>query len=379
MRNIYIQKLSVLTFALLLFQTKLFSCNLSDYALTSISGTGPYTIETRLCVGGGVNGLITGADNDTYDILFAFYSTDPTFSITSFSPVGITSIPTGGYMPGFDVGVLGAPFDSQGNIYYMYDPFTYPGGPLACVTSTALCGNIFSQCINLTFETNVKPDSIRAFGVEGAGNPVAGCSPNPDMLINFNLLLPVFWSMANAYRVNNSKVNVNWTTLSEIDNYFFTVEKTDKLMEGLNHHNQPDNLTVWTTCGIVYGTNTNHKMDYTFTDDNPFSGLSYYRIKQTDYSGKFTYSKIMLANDASAQGDISIYPNPAGSVLNLEFAGLKSMALINMLGEKVYEQYDSSGNFYHSIDIQTIPEGLYILRINKVNDELVSYKIKIAH
>ncbi len=380
MRNFYIPKF--LLFCLLLFSSSstTFSCNLSNYSLTSVTGTGPYTIVTQLCVGGGITGGVRGADANTSDFLFGFYSTNPTFTVTSFSPSTVTGFITGCTSVGIDAGaILFDPFNAQGSIYYFNDGSTSCTQPFACINSTALCGNVYSQCTNFTFVTNVLPDSIKVFGVEGDGNPVAGCYPNPDMLINFNALLPVFWSTVNAKKINEKEVVINWTTLSEVNNYFFTVEKTDELASGLNHHNQPEDLTIWTQCGIVNGTNTNSRKDYSFIDNNPISGLSYYRIKQTDYSGKFSYSKIVVVSSVSENEMLKVYPNPSKNILTVEYDGLKSIFLLNMLGEKIYEMKNIENNLLHTFSTQNFSEGMYVLKIIGWNNEVVSHKIEIIH
>ena len=380
MKNLYIPK--ILYFCLLLFLSskQSFSCNLSNYTLTSITGTGPYTITTQLCVGYGITGFVSGADANTRDILFGFYSTDPTFSISSFSPLSITGFSTC-TMDGIITGsILFDPFNVQDGVYYV-DPGTAPCAtrPYACINTTALCGNVAQQCTNFTFVTNVLPDSIRVFGVEGDGNPVAGCYPNSDMLINFNALLPVFWSTVNAKKINDKEVVINWTTLSEVNNYFFTVEKTDELAAGLNHHNQPEDLTIWTQCGIVNGTNTNSRKDYSFIDNNLISGLSYYRIKQTDFSGKFSHSKIVVLSSFSENEILKVYPNPSKNILTVEYDGLKSIFLLNMLGEKIYEMKNIENNLLHTFSTQNFSEGMYVLKIIGWNNEVVSHKIEIIH
>jgi hypothetical protein len=380
MKNLYIPKILYFCLVLFLSSKQSFSCNLSNYTLTTITGTGPYTITTQLCVGAGITGAVRGADANTRDILFGFYSNDPTFSITSFSPLSITGFSTC-TMDGIITGaILFDPFNVQDGVYYA-DPGTAPCAtrPYACINTTALCGNVAQQCTNFTFVTNVLPDSIRVFGVEGDGNPIAGCYPNPDMLINFNALLPVFWSTVNARKINEKEVLINWTTLSEIDNYFFTVEKTDELASGFNHHNQQTDETVWTQCGIVNGTNTNSRKDYSFIDNNLISGLSYYRIKQTDFSGKFSYSKIVVLSSFSENEILKVYPNPSKNILTVEYDGLKSIFLLNMLGEKIYEMKNIENNLLHTFSTQNFSEGMYVLKIIGWNNEVVSHKIEIIH
>lgn len=383
MRNLYIQKIITLCLLVFLTNATVFSCNLSNYTLTSITGTGPYTIVTRLCVGYGVTGAVRGADQATRTISFGFYSSAGTVTISSFSPASITS--GRGFsnctMTGANIGTQGSPYNSQGTIIYI-DPGYYGivpcvAQPFGCITSTALCGNVAQQCIDYTFVTNIRPDSIRAFGVEGAGNPVAGCMPNPDMIIDFTLLLPVFWSTVNARKINNNEVAINWTTLSEVNNYFFTIEKTDKLAEGLNHHSQQVDETIWTQCGIVNGTNNNTATSYSFVDKTPFPELSYYRVKQTDFSGKFSYSRIVVVSSFNEREQVKIYPNPVKDLLTIEAENLKSILLINMLGKKIYESKIISDKI-NTINTQNIPKGIYLLKLEATDGNISTSKIKIT-
>lgn len=379
MRNLYNSKAIFLFLWCLLPITNIFSCNLSSVSLLTITGTGPYTITIKLCVGGGLTGATRGADNDTRSVVFAFYESG-SFTISSFSPANMTGSFTTCSMPGTNIGAQGSPFNSKGTIMYI-DPGYYGIAPCVtkpyqCVTSTANCGNASQQCTNFSFVTNVIPDSMRVFGVEGAGNPVAGCTPNTDMFINFGGLLPVFWSTVSAKKISETEVSVNWTTLSEVNNYFFTIEKTNELLEASNHHGSQEDLSVWTQCGIVNGTNKNNVMNYSFTDKNPFPGVSYYRIKQTDFSGKFSYSRIVLVSEVNKKREIKIYPNPAKDILTIEAEDVKSISLLNMLGMKVYES--KADNYeIHTIRTQGIPIGIYLLKLEMTDGTFSTSKIRI--
>lgn len=366
---------------MLLFSNNLISCNLSSYTLKSITGTGPFTITTTLCVGGGITGTTKGADNDTRSIAFSFYSSDPTFAISSFLPANITGSSSGCTMPGFSVGPLAAPFNSDGTIYYT-DPGYYgiapcTTTPFQCITSTALCGDVTSQCIDFIFTTNVLPDSIRAFGVEGGGNPIAGCYPDADMQIKFNSLLPVFWSSVSSKYINENTVSVNWTTLSEVNNNFFTIQKINSLdgttVNGTHNHD----FLEWQDVGIVYGTNRNISVNYQFIDENPYVDKTYYRIRQTDFDYKYSYSRIVLALNNNKTSEIKIYPNPTNDKLNIEYKYAKRISLVNTLGAEIYVN-DNSNDDLNIIDVAEIPKGLYILKIEKENGDIHTDKIIIG-
>jgi hypothetical protein len=79
--------------------------------------------------------------------------------------------------------------------------------------------------------------------------------------------------------VFNEKVEVSCSTCSEINNDFFTIEKSMDLKN-------------WEIAGKLYGAgNSNKLIYYKITDNNHFYGNSFYRLKQTDFDGKSTYSE----------------------------------------------------------------------------------------
>lgn len=382
MRRLYNKKCFLIVFTCFIAVNNLFSCNLSNLTLTSITGTGPYTINVSLCIGYGRTGGVRGADNDTRSITFAFYRTAGAVTISSFSPANITS--GRGFsnctMSSANIGPQGAPYNSRGTIIYI-DPGYYGiapcvSQPYACITTTALCGNVGQQCTNFTFVTNVRPDSIRVFGVEGGGNPVGGCYPNSDMLINFTSMLPVFWNDVAARRVNDKQVMVNWSTLSERNNYFFTVEKTDELVERTDHHNEEVDMSVWTQSGIVNGTNLNRYQNYTFVDNQPFSGVSYYRVKQTDFDGKSSYTRIVVAEPLRETKKILVYPNPAKEILTIEGENLQRVSIINLLGEEL-SRYNLNNTEMNSIDTHLLPKGIYFLKVENIMGDISTYKVCI--
>lgn len=190
MRNLYTHLLVVLCF--LGLTGHLIACNLSSVSLTSVvynPGPGTYTINFQLNVGQGRSGNLTGADGDTRTIAIAFYRSCGPMSISSMSPTTLNGAFTGCNMPGYDLGPQGVPFNCQA-MYTYIDPGYYGvppcvTQPFGCIVSTTLCGNVQSAAYNMSVTVNQMPDSLRVFGVEGAGNPVGGCYPNMDMMISF--------------------------------------------------------------------------------------------------------------------------------------------------------------------------------------------------
>lgn len=129
---------------------------------------------------------------------------------------------------------------------------------------------------------------------------------------------------------DKNHVHLNWKTLSEINNDYFTIEKSN---DGLEYEK----------VSIIDGSgNSNHELSYSTTDTEPYEGLSYYRLKQTDFDGKFSYSKIQAVDfNLSPEFYLNVYPNPTTSDnINLQIVNAKDESIqINisdMLGKEVY-------------------------------------------
>ncbi len=113
---------------------------------------------------------------------------------------------------------------------------------------------------NWVFNTGLQIDNVSIIKV--------GC-PLPISLDGF---------VARPYREN---VILSWTTRSEINNDHFEIQRKE---------------SEWKTIGIIDGSgNSTSPVHYEYTDKNPISGTNYYRLKQVDYDGKFTFSSIVVA------------------------------------------------------------------------------------
>ena len=77
-----------------------------------------------------------------------------------------------------------------------------------------------------------------------------------------------------------SAVLLKWTTASETNNNFFTIERSS-------------NGTEWTEIGSQKGAgNSSTILNYELYDFQPLLGVNYYRLKQTDFDREYTYSVI---------------------------------------------------------------------------------------
>jgi len=168
-------------------------------------------------------------------------------------------------------------------------------------------------------------------------------------------------------KVNLTNVELKWGTAVEINNDYFTIFRST---DGESY----EELTEIAGAG-----NSNYELEYSVIDDNPIKGIAYYKLKQTDFDGKYEEFPPISVNFISGKGSIKIYPNPVteGSPVNVSYVNN------NFSGENVdIEIYDISGKLVFSesfeknnTDFQTtlnisndLTQGNYIITITTEYD-----------
>ena len=107
------------------------------------------------------------------------------------------------------------------------------------------------------------------------------------------------------YSFSIDKNKLTWTTSSEINNDYFTIERST-------------NMLNWEIIGTVEGSGfSNTKITYDFIDNNQLPGHNYYRLKQTDYDGSYEYfDAISVYVDSDM--NINVYPNPSDGIVYIK-------------------------------------------------------------
>ena len=176
--------------------------------------------------------------------------------------------------------------------------------------------------------------------------------------------LPIRLLSFTATPTENSSVKLDWATASETDNDFFTVERSR------------DGRT-WNAVKEIAGAgNSSLQINYTAVDTSPYYGLSYYRLKQTDFDGQFSYSQIrsVSIDENLALPQITIYPNPSSSLITIEGEESKiaESRIYNIQGQDLsaFIKVVESKDFAITLDISNLQDGIYILKtkntVNKV-------------
>lgn len=171
--------------------------------------------------------------------------------------------------------------------------------------------------------------------------------------------LPVEWLYVDAKEIAGAQVEVSWQTAQETNNDQFDVERSAT-------------GAIWENVGEVGGNiSSSGPTDYQFIDAFPAIGLSYYRIKQTDLDGTFSYSNtVQVELSGGLATRIHLYPNPVIDKVYLKgfISPEGSIQVFNAVGQKVKEKVlDSLPNASIReplVDLSDLPTGFYIIRID---------------
>jgi hypothetical protein len=156
---------------------------------------------------------------------------------------------------------------------------------------------------------------------------------------------------------SNNVISLNWNTATENNNAYFNIEKSS-------------NATTWETITKIKGAgNSNKQLQYIFNDKNPANKEQYYRLKQTDFDGKYTYSDMINVNCSNAKNIISVFPNPNNG----------SFTINTSIANCTYELYNSEGKLMENklldkgqnfVSVNQNPSAIYFIIIKNATEIL---------
>ena len=165
------------------------------------------------------------------------------------------------------------------------------------------------------------------------------------------------------------QIKLSWTTASEINNDFFTIEKSK------------DGVNYFTAVGQTKGAGTSTEPhNYSLNDPRPYKGTNYYRLKQTDYDKTNTYSDVIAVDYMpKTWGNVSVYPNPANDRIMIEAVVTEdkdvTIEITDVLGKTVKESKHSlnEGKNTVKIDLSEQANGIYMIYIkDKTTNEVIT-------
>ncbi len=208
----------------------------------------------------------------------------------------------------------------------------------------------------------------------GAGSPEwsgPGILSGPVIISNGTLPVELVYFKASILTINN--VLLTWETATETNNNFFSIE----------HSTDAVNFEVIEQ--IKGANNSNRSLSYEYSHNAPTLGTNYYRLKQTDYDGKYSYSNICFVKiDAIIKLSVKVYPNPALNkvfTISITSAELSNtlVTLLDYSGNELYTKTNlqSVNGIIESNELKTeLPSGVYIIRVSNT-DAVVNQKLVI--
>ena len=168
---------------------------------------------------------------------------------------------------------------------------------------------------------------------------------------------------------DNERIQISWTTASELNNSHFTIEK----MNGSNFQLLNQLPGAGNTTTLQY---------YETYDDQPDNGINYYRLTQTDYDGRsdvFGPITVRFSKDGNLM--LTTYPNPATDYLNVTWSGKSSgdyfLTITDCNGKNCFREKIKEGTMHTSVPLLNFAKGLYLVSLeNDMNQVKEKFEIR---
>ena len=234
--------------------------------------------------------------------------------------------------------------------------FTYPT-ILKASTPNDGTESISVPFSNQTFTGRIR---IRALGnvFYDISNSNVTISPNP---------VPVKWISFTGEKIKNNAVKLNWD-VNELDNHLYIIERS------------LDGQTFSAIGEIGASTAPGNIHSYTFTDTKPFASINYYRLKQIDKNGSYSYSNTITISFDEYIGGWVVYPNPTSEFVNLfsnsNYSKLQ-VSVYDAIGKLVYTQNKQAvvkGEII-KVPLSGFAKGVYSIKVEANNTESITKKV----
>ncbi len=213
------------------------------------------------------------------------------------------------------------------------------------LTGVTMSLDVFTPTITSHGSTGIAAEiDVNSFSEFYAGTDSDDPSaPLPINLVSFN-------AESEGYQVL-----LTWETASETNNDFFTIEKSS---DGVG----------FTELGKVSGAgNSSELLSYQYIDQYPFGGKSYYRLKQTDFDGEYSYSEVVVVQNM-LDLSLNIYPNPIHDKATVQFnqkieLSSVDVSVVDMTGRLIQSSISKINDSIIDIDLSSVVPGIYYATI----------------
>jgi hypothetical protein len=280
---------------------------------------------------------------------FRYY--DVSAAMNGGNPV---NIPVGGELDAFNIAFGNG--SGVSNVQLVAFPVTGPGsaGPNdATEFYVAMNSGDVTDNVNRFYD-----NGVNSFGLSN--------TPGQSLVGLTGIVLPVSYTHIEASKSNNSAV-ITWGTATEKNNAGFEIErsKDGKAFSKIGYQRS-----------LAVNGNSSSNLEYSYTDNKTLSGINYYRLKQVDVDGNSRYSQVVSVIIDQA-GSIKTFPNPAVNKITVEGAGVQSIEVYTIAGQKLNVPV-AYGTVSHEVNTAALASGNYTLRITTASG-VTNQKIVVQH
>jgi alpha-tubulin suppressor-like RCC1 family protein len=190
---------------------------------------------------------------------------------------------------------------------------------------------------------------------------INGTAASNTAIVVFNSTLAVRWGNIFAFRQNHN-LKIQWSTTQENNVSHYDVERSS--------NGRDWNIAI----PFIPANNLTTAYTYLQTDNDYTSERVYYRVKQTDMSGRYTYSAVVTVAADNGIEKLVIYPVPVQNTFqmsNINPKDIKKVELITINGSYVRTWFSAQSSY----DISNISKGMYIIKITTTDDSAVFSKL----
>lgn len=185
--------------------------------------------------------------------------------------------------------------------------------------------------------------------------PFFGSEVNLNAIDPVDVALPIELVSFTIDILEDDRIKLHWKTANEIQNHGFEIEK--RVQE-----------EKWVKIGFVLANQSQSDNEYSFLDPNPSKGINFYRLKQLDIDGKFSYSNIISIYFSNTNG-FEVFPNPVTNELFIEGINTGFYQITNSVGIPVMKGVLKE----KSIGVSELPTGIYIIFIDNKNSKFLKW------
>lgn len=329
--------------------------NRIDWYIEDTTGNYVVPFTTRAAINGGnetkipVTLSITGAGTNPGYLSFSTYET-----VTDLNTAYPTTVTTMDNTSGVDGSLQVV------DRFWIIDTNNYALPPVATLALTyddaanEIAGSNTIDENNLQAQRwNPNTDSWESlvFGTNDAtNNIVSGINTAPEFfrvwtLVDNSQPLPVTLTSFDG-SCSGREVTLNWTTVSEVNNDYFSIERS---VDGVNFE------TVGTISGAGTSTGVNH---YGFTVFTEGTEINYFRLTQVDFDGVREVYPHIVATTCDEPNEWTVVPNPSQGMITILGASDEAASIIDPTGRIIQE-----GKTNSQMDLSRLPAGWYIARV----------------